>query len=80
MTNGPQVWRHITAVKVPCRKGRHPHGESNARARLTADDVRMMRATYSGRYGEIATFARHYGVDETTIAAIVHRRSWLSVA
>jgi hypothetical protein len=63
-----------------CRKGRHPHGESNARARLTADDVRRMRATYSGRYGEIATFARHYGVDETTIAAIVHRRSWLSVA
>ena len=64
-----------------CRKGRHPHGESNARARLTADDVRRMRATYSGRYGEIVTFARHYdGVDETTIAAIVHRRSWLSVA
>jgi hypothetical protein len=62
------------------RKGRQPRGDTNGRARLTADDVRAMRATYTGRYGEVTALARHHGVNVTTITDALRGRSWGSLA
>lgn len=57
-------------------KGRQARGEGHARARLTAADVRAIRG--SGR--RIADLAAEYGVGETAISNIIHRRSWKHVA
>ncbi len=54
-----------TADKVS--RGRHARGEGSGRAKLTADDVRHMRSTFTGRYGETIALARRFGVDVHTI-------------
>jgi hypothetical protein len=67
-----------TADKI--ERGRQAQGEGNARSRLTADDVRAIRDTATGRYGEIIGFARRYGVSIYTIKAVLTGESWASVA
>jgi integrase len=54
-----------TADKI--ERGRHARGDTSGRAKLTADDVPDMRATFTGRYGETIALARRYGVDPHTI-------------
>jgi len=62
-----------------CRKGRQLQGETNPRSRLTAADVRSMRATFTGRYGEITALARLHNVHADTINLALRGRSWTSV-
>jgi len=50
--------------------------ESNGRAKLTAEQVNEIRASYSGKYGEGAALARQYGVTKTTIRKILSGQSW----
>jgi hypothetical protein len=61
-------------------KGRGTIGERNPKARLSEVDVRAIRSTWTGRYGEIVNLARQYGVGVRTIDSVLHRRSWKSVA
>jgi hypothetical protein len=60
-------------------------GELNPTAKLTADDVRAIRAArrpVDGRRRKadagtpVGVLAAEYGVDPATITAIVHRYSW----
>ena len=60
-------------------------GERNVRSKLTADDVRAIRAARppvdGRRRGKnsgppVSVLAEQYGVDPATITAIVHRYSW----
>lgn len=54
-------------------------GEAHYRAKLTAADVRAIRARYvAGGVSHLA-LAEQYGVAEPTIFRIVHRRSWTHV-
>jgi len=67
-----------TADKI--QRGRLPYGEGSGRAKLTTEQVRYIRATFTGVYGQIAAMARRFGVDHTTISAVIRGRSWRYVA
>jgi hypothetical protein len=59
------------------QKGRNnqPKGEANRRAKLTEDQVRMIRAARAaGR--PLKPFAKKYGVHHAIIYAVANRRNW----
>lgn len=56
----------------------HCRGEANTKAKLTADDVRTIRAIYPAKsLGELAAL---YGVSLQNIAFIAKRKTWKHVA
>lgn len=55
---------------------RHPVGEDNYNAILTADDVMEIRKTYIPRKVSQGILAEKYGVSVSTINAIIARRIW----
>lgn len=59
------------------RKGRHnaPRGERHHRSRLTADQVRAIRAAYAHGM-TVPALARQYAMTSTNIRAIVTRETW----
>jgi hypothetical protein len=59
-------------------KARHGsgHGERSSRARLTWEQVREIRRTYSGRYGEQSALARTYGVTPATMWHMLKGKTW----
>lgn len=60
------------SAKSPALKG-----EAHPRAKLTEQDVLDIRA---GHYGDNqSSIARHFDVGISTIAAVIHRRSWRHV-
>ena len=54
-------------------------GERNAAAKLSASDVRAIRAHGATRYGDVVALARRYGVSTNSIGNILARRTWRSV-
>lgn len=62
-------------------RGRQAKGDANGLAKLTDDDIRMIRATYvrgcpiNGQYA----LARRFGVHQTLIGMIVRREIWKHV-
>jgi hypothetical protein len=63
-----------------CRKGRAKTrplcGEANPDAKLTADQVRTIRATYADGAATQTELAVRYGVTQSTIWLIIHRKKW----
>jgi hypothetical protein len=57
-------------------KGRGVRGERAGRAKLTPDIVSAIRGAYTGTHGQIAAFARTYGVSGRSVLAVVRRESW----
>ena len=57
-------------------KGRNARGERTSVAKLTDDDVRMIRATYDRNSAELSDM---YGVTQATIMKVVNRKSWTHV-
>jgi hypothetical protein len=55
-------------------------GELNGQAILTEEQVREIRSSCRGIFGEQAKLARTYGVSPHTIGDIYHRRTWAHVA
>lgn len=51
-------------------------GEDNHLARLTAAQVRAIRARYAAGGESYATLARAYGINPSNVGAIITRRSW----
>lgn len=51
-------------------------GEKNPRTRLSEDDVRTIRAEFTGAYGECAALARRFGVSHAAVQDIIHGRRW----
>jgi hypothetical protein len=49
------------------------------RAKLADDDVRAIRAAHSDGLAGFKRLAKRYGVDDSTIAAIVRRRTWTHI-
>jgi hypothetical protein len=54
-------------------------GSLSPMAKLTEDDVRAMRASYSGRRGEITELAKRYGVSACNVSEILSRKMWRHV-
>ena len=58
-------------------KGRHPHGESHGRAKITEADVVAIREKYAVMTGK--ELAAQYGMSLRQIMNIVHRKQWVNV-
>ena len=54
----------------------HARAERHGRAKLSWDDVTDIRSRWKAREATQRAMAAEYGVAETTIADIVHRRTW----
>lgn len=55
---------------------RRPKGTGHWKARLTEDDVREIRAAYTGKRGELTILAKKFQVRAQTIQRIITRRLW----
>ena len=68
-------------VQDSIRKGRWPLGEKHAGAKLTAQQVRDIRARYQeGVRGLQAALAREYRVDPHTIRDVIQHKTWTVVS
>lgn len=69
---------HKENMEYAARQGRMARGERARAAKLTADQVREIRATYQkGVRGFGApALGRRYGVAAQSIDSIIHRRHW----
>jgi hypothetical protein len=73
MVNKGRQARGPRASLVPCARG-----ERHGRAKVTEQDVRDMRRLH--REGvTLAELSRRFGIGETAVAAIVHRKHWVHV-
>lgn len=61
------------------RDGTHPRGEGNPKAKLTADDVRAIRAEYARGGVSLRDLGARYGIYFTTVGAIVRRQKWAHI-
>lgn len=73
--------RHMSPEPPGPRPRRYPLrgravGERHHRAKLTADDVRAIRARYAAGERTQVQLAAEYGVRQTTISMIILRRVW----
>lgn len=62
-------------------KGRQPdnRGERNPNTRLTPDDIRAIRASHHGKYGDGMRIAREWGLSSAQVSKIVKGQCWLDV-
>jgi hypothetical protein len=73
------IGTHSDNMKDMVRKGRADNtGERNGRAKLTAKQVAYIRNQATGRYGEISSFARQFGVGTGTMSKILKHQTWTS--
>lgn len=61
------------------RHGTATRGERVANRKLTDEAVRIIRATYTGRKGELVSLAKRFGVVSTCIQKVVTRQTWTHV-
>jgi hypothetical protein len=67
---------------TPAENSRHAAevlGRVNA-SRMTAEQVIAIRAKHAGGGWSLRALGREYGIDHTSVLAIVKRRSWQHVA
>lgn len=71
-------WEHVQPVCHSCNeqralaRGERATGEQHVNAKLTADDIRAIRASTQS----LRVLARQYGVLYTSISGIRHGRTW----
>lgn len=58
--------------------GKSQFGKENGRAKITEDDVLAIRSRFVGG-ASYATLSREFGIGSTTVAHIIHGRTWPSV-
>ena len=69
---------HTDNVADRVGRGRSASGSKHGRAKLTPAKVRQIRRRY--KKGELLTsLADEYGIDRTTVKAVIDRRTWRSV-
>lgn len=55
-------------------------GEAHAHATLTNDAIRVIRATYTGKHGQLTALARRFNTTPQNIRAIVAGNAWAHVS
>ena len=66
-----------------CHKKGRAHirrGEQHHKAKLTEQQIHLIRSSDFGERGSIVTLARQLGVDGATISDIIHGRRWTHIA
>jgi hypothetical protein len=56
-----------------------PRGERNGFAKLTSEQVRMMRQRYAAGGVTYAQLGREFGTDEANVGSIIQRKTWRHV-
>lgn len=76
--NPHHLWQGTYAENMTDRdeKGRTRRGERHDRSKLTADDVRDIRATYATGKVTQVKLADRFGVNNRCISSIVNRLTW----
>lgn len=71
-----RAWETRDNIRDCIKKGRHvaPAGEAAGGARLTAEQVRLIRLRYTPRKVTQVQLAREYGVTVENIQAVLYRR------
>lgn len=64
------------ADKVSKNRQHKPKGNINPKSKLTDNDVRYIRATYTGARGEKAQFAKQFDIDRGQIGKILSGNAW----
>lgn len=64
------------ADKIAKGRARGACGEANSHAKLTAEQVREIRATYVPRYGAQIALARRYGITRHMVRFILIGTNW----
>lgn len=54
-------------------------GSKNGRSKLSEDDVKFIRATYTGAYGQCAKMSREFGIHQSTMRKIIDGVLWSTV-
>lgn len=68
---------HAENMRDMVSKGRADNrGARNGRAKLTDDDVSVIRRESTGRHGEGMEFARRFGVSSATISKVIRGDTW----
>lgn len=68
--------RHASITRPESR----PRGERHCKAKITADDVQAIRAEYASGTVKQVDLAQRYGLPQSSISAIVLRKTWKHVA
>ncbi len=66
-------------VRDRVKKGRSIHGERQHSAKLTEAEVLTIRARYVAGGCSYPKLGKEYGVDQTLICAIIHRKVWTHI-
>ncbi len=61
------------------RHGTWPSGQLNGRARLNEDQIKQIRAKYTGKRGQIPQFSREYGLSRSAMWSICSGEHWQNV-
>lgn len=69
-------WRQVDAPTV---ESRATDGEFNGAAILDANKVRLIRAHYTGKHGQMTALAKEFGVTRGAIECVVHGKTWKHV-
>lgn len=69
-------WRQVNAPSVLSRT---TDGEANGAAILDENKVRMIRAHYTGKHGQMTALAKEFGVTRGAIECVVHGKTWKHV-
>ena len=70
----------VSNMKDRDKKGRVAHGEGHYAAKLTEEDVRVIRAARDDLTVSIEELATRYDVSPARISEIAHRKAWRRVA
>jgi len=58
----------------------YARGERSHKSALTDDDVATIKASYTGKYGEVSALARQFGVTSQAVWSIVKNGGWAHIA
>lgn len=70
---------HDDNMADKCRKGRQARGEGNGRSKLTASDIREIRALWSNGFTNKSRLSARFQVSRAVIADIVSGEKWSHV-
>lgn len=77
---GTKSWQHLErdheALARALGGNRNPSGERHPQAKLTSEQVRAIRASYTGAAGEQAALARQYGVSFCVISNLLRYKTY----
>jgi predicted DNA-binding protein YlxM (UPF0122 family) len=70
----------VRGVKVSAKKkDRRPRGEEKPQAKLTENDVRMLRWLHKNKNVSVVALAAHYHVGKSTVDQAIKRITWRHV-